>query len=185
MSKTKGKLFYRSNEKELSERSDWDELSHDERKQLGKLGWFETESLYPPDRYWKGEIENGVPHGQGTFYTPDKFNKNIEFYNGSKFEGTYENGERKEGTFTWSRGNKYIGTYKNNKRWNGEMIYVDGNKDSKYVNGEVSDKITDADDLEILAKLQSSESILGSRILRNDEEPDVIIKNEYSDTSRK
>ena len=49
----------------------------------------------------------------------------------------------------------------------------------------MSDKITDADDLEILAKLQSSESILGSRILRNDEEPDVIIKNEYSDTSRK
>jgi len=67
MSKTKGKLFYRSNEKELSERSDWDELSHDERKQLGKLGWFETESLYPPDRYWEGEIENGVPHGNGTF----------------------------------------------------------------------------------------------------------------------
>ena len=185
MSKTKGILYYRGDDTELRERSDWDELSHDERKQLGKLGWFETESLYPPDRYWEGEIENGVPHGQGTFYTPDNFNENIEFYNGSKFEGTYENGERKEGTFTWSRGNKYIGTYKDNKRWNGEMIYVDGNENSKYVNGEVNDKITDLDELELLAKLQSSESILGSRILRNDEEPDVIIKNEYSDTSRK
>ena len=125
MSKTKGKLFYRSNEKELSERSDWDELSHDERKQLGKLGWFETESLYPPDRYWKGEIENGVPHGQGTLSTPDSYSE-VEFY-GSKFEGTYENRESKEGTFTWSRGNKYIGTYRNNKKWNGEMIYVDRN----------------------------------------------------------
>ena len=52
------------------------------------------------------------------------------------------------------------------------MIYVDGNKDSKYVNGEVSDKITDLDDLELLAKLQTSESILGSRIIRNDKEGD-------------
>ena len=52
---------------------------------------------------------------------------------------------------------------------NGEIIYVDGNKNSKYVNGEVSDKITD---LELLAKLQTSESILGSRILRNDKEED-------------
>ena len=171
MSKTTGKLFYRSNEKELRERSDWDELSHDERKQLGKLGWFETESLYPPDRYWEGEIENGVPHGKGTFYIPNEFNEKVEFYNGSKFEGTYENGERKEGTYTWSGGNKYIGTYKDNKRWNGEMIYVDGTlpEKSKYVNGEVNDKITD---LELLAKLQTSESILGSRTLRNDKEED-------------
>ena len=144
-----------------------------QRIQLGKLDWFETESLYPPDKYWEGEIENGVPHGQGTFYIPHEFNEKVEFYNGSKFEGTYENGERKEGTFTWSRGNKYIGTYKNNKRWNGEMIYVDGKKDSKYVNGEVSYKITNADDLELLAKLQSSESILDSRIPRNDKEKQV------------
>ena len=49
------------------------------------------------------------------------------------------------------------------------IIYVDGNKNSKYVNGEVSDKITD---LELLTKLQTSESILGSRILRNDKEED-------------
>ena len=42
-------------------------------------------------------------------------------------------------------------------------------KESKYVNGEVNDKITD---LELLAKLQTSESILGSRILRNYKEGD-------------
>ena len=42
-------------------------------------------------------------------------------------------------------------------------------KESKYVNGEVNDKITD---LELLEKLQTSESILGSRILRNDKEGD-------------
>ena len=115
MSKTTGKLFLRGNEKELRERSDWDELSHDERKELGKLDWFETESLYPPDRYWDGEIENGVQHGQGTFYTPDAYSK-VEFYNGSKFEGTYVNGERNEGTFTWSGGNTYTGSYKDNKK---------------------------------------------------------------------
>ena len=40
---------------------------------------------------------------------------------------------------------------------------------SKNVNGEVNDKITD---LELLAKLQTSESILGSRILRNYKEGD-------------
>ena len=45
MTKTTVKLYYRGDDKELRERSDWNELSHDERKQLGKLGWFETESL--------------------------------------------------------------------------------------------------------------------------------------------
>ena len=143
MSKTKGILYYRGDDTELRVKSDWDELSEDEKKELsykikrfGKLGWFETESIFPPDRYWEGEIENGVPHGQGKFSTPDSYSE-VEFYNGSKFEGTYENGESKEGTFTWSRGNKYIGTYRNNKKWNGEMIFVDGNENTTYVNGEV------------------------------------------------
>jgi len=143
MSKTKGILYYRGDDTELRERPDWDKLSEDEKKDLswkikrfGKLGWFETESIYPPDKYWDGEIENGVPHGQGIFYTPDSYSE-VEFFNGSKFEGEYENGVCKEGTFTWSKGNKYIGTYRNNKRWNGEMIYVDGNKNTKYVNGQV------------------------------------------------
>ena len=45
-----------------------------------------------------------------------------------------------------------------------EKGYIDKYEESKYVNGEVNDKITD---LELLAKLQTSESILGSRILRN------------------
>ena len=135
MSKTTGKLFLRGNEKELRERSDWDELSHDERKELGKLDWFETESLYPPDRFWDGEIENGVTHGQGTFYTPDAYSK-VEFYNGSKFEGTYVNGERNEGTFTWSGGNTYTGSYKDNKKWTGVMHYEEKGEYVRYENGE-------------------------------------------------
>ena len=134
MSKTKGILFLRGNEKELRERSDWDELSHDERKELGKLGWFETESLYPPDRYWDGEIENGVPHGQGTFYIPNGV-KN-KFWNGSKFVGTYKNGNRDEGTFTWKTGNTYTGSYKDNKKWNGEMYYKENDETIRFENGE-------------------------------------------------
>ena len=136
MSKTKGILFLRGNEKELRERSDWDELPHDERKQLGKLDWFETESLYPPDRYWDGEIENGVPHGQGTFYIPDGVHKLVEFYNGSKFVGTYKNGDRDEGTFTWRSGNTYTGSYKDNKKWNGEMYYKEEDETIRFENGE-------------------------------------------------
>ena len=50
-----------------------------------------------------------------------------------------------------------------------EKGYIDKYEESKYVNREVNDKITD---LELLAKLQTSESILGSRILRNDKEED-------------
>ena len=126
MSKTTGKLFLRGNEKELRERSDWDELSHDERKQLGKLGWFETESLYPPDRYWDGEIENGVPNGQGTFHVPS----------GATFVGTYKEGKRHEGTFTFPDGEKYIGEWKDNKRWNVVRHDKDGNIIEKLVNGE-------------------------------------------------
>ena len=136
MSKTTGKLFLRGNEKELRERSDWDELSHDERKELGKLDWFETESLYPPDRYWDGEIENGVPHGQGTFYIPHGVHKHVEFYNGSKFVGTYKNGDRGEGTFTWRNGNTYTGSYKDNKKWNGEMYYKEEDETIRFENGE-------------------------------------------------
>ena len=143
MSNTKGILYFRGDDTELRERSDWDELSEKEKKELswkvkrfGKLGWFETESIYPPDKFWEGEIKNGVPHGQGKFITPD-FYSEVEFYNGSKFQGTFENGEIKEGTFTWSTGNKYIGTYRNNKQWNGEMIYVDRIENTKYVNGEI------------------------------------------------
>jgi len=146
MSKTTGKLFLRGNEKELRERSDWDELSHNERKELGKLDWFETESLYPPDRYWDGEIENGVPNGQGTFYIPDgvKHRSNIppsKFYKGSKFVGTYKNGDRGEGTFTWRNGNTYTGSYKDNKKWNGEMYYKEDNETIRYENGEDMRKI--------------------------------------------
>ena len=127
MSKTKAILFYRGNEKELRERSDWNELSEEKKKQLGKLGWFETESLYPPDRYWEGEIVNGVPHGSGIFHATS---------GGATFVGTYKDGKRHEGTFTWADGGKYIGNYKDNKRWIGTRYDKEGNIIEIFVNGE-------------------------------------------------
>ena len=33
--------------------------------------WNEKESEQPPDRYWDGELKNGIPHGTGTYYVPN------------------------------------------------------------------------------------------------------------------
>ena len=157
ITKTNGLLYFRGDDKELRDGSDWNELPEDEKKELlikvkrhgsngqGNLEWFETESQYPPDKYWDGEIENGVPHGHGTFYTPESYNPVIEFYNGSKFVGTYVNGERQEGTFTWSSGNTYVGTYKDNKRWTGVMYY---NEEDEYVRYENGENMTKKENLE-------------------------------------
>ena len=89
--------------------------------------WNEKESDQPPDRYWAGELKNGIPHGTGTYYVP----------NGAKYVGTYKNGKRHgEGTFSWSvdgdndspdSRKEFTGKYKNN-RFNGigKMTWCDG-----------------------------------------------------------
>tara|TARA_B100000949_G_scaffold41780_1_gene35398 strand:- start:88 stop:489 length:402 start_codon:yes stop_codon:yes gene_type:complete len=93
MSKKKGILYHRSNVKELRERSDWNELTEDEKKKLGRsevygLGWFETKSEQSFERYWEGEIVNGVPHGSGTYHATS---------DGATFVGISKNGKRHEG----------------------------------------------------------------------------------------
>ena len=133
MSKTKGILYHRGNEKELRERSDWNELSHDERKQLGRLGWFETKSEQSFERYWEGEIVNGVPHGSGIYHATSC---------GATFVGISKDGKRHEGIFTYTGGDKYIGDWKtnedgNHKFWNGTRYDKEGNIIAKFVNGEV------------------------------------------------
>ena len=89
--------------------------------------WNEKESEQPPDRYWDGELKNGIPHGKGTYYVP----------NGATYVGTYKNGKRHgKGTFNWSvdgdndspdSRKEYTGKYKNN-RFNGlgKMTWCDG-----------------------------------------------------------
>jgi len=97
--------------------------------------WSETESDLTPDHKWEGEIENGKPHGYGTYYVS----------NGATYVGYYKNGRRKgEGTFTWvddndapNIGGKYVGEWRDNKRWNGTMYTLEGKIKSKYINGEI------------------------------------------------
>ena len=36
-----------------------------------RRGWKETESSNPPDCIYEGEIENGLPHGIGTYTKTD------------------------------------------------------------------------------------------------------------------
>ncbi len=137
MSKKKGILYHRSNVKELRERSDWNELTEDEKKKLGSselygLGWFETKSEQSFERYWEGEIVNGVPHGSGTYHATS---------DGATFVGISKNGKRHEGIFTYNDGDKYIGDWKTNEEgnhtfWNGTRYDKDGNITKKYVNGE-------------------------------------------------
>jgi hypothetical protein len=137
MSKKKGILYHRSNVKELRERSDWNELTEDEKKKLGRsevygLGWFETKSKQSFERYWEGEIVNGVPHGSGTYHATS---------DGATFVGISKNGKRHEGIFTYNDGDKYIGDWKTNEEgnhtfWNGTRYDKDGNIIKKYVNGK-------------------------------------------------
>ena len=98
-----------------------------------RRGWKETESSNPPDCIYEGEIENGLPHGIGTYTKTD----------GATYVGHFKNGLRHgKGTFTWSENapdgaGKYIGEYKDNTRWNGAIYDKYGKIVYKYVNGEL------------------------------------------------
>ena len=75
---------------------------------------------------YKGEVENGVPNGQGTLTTP----------NGWKYVGEFKSGERNgQGTETYPDGSKYIGEWRNGDMWNGTSYYKNGNIKEKFVNG--------------------------------------------------
>ena len=80
------------------------------------------------DKY-VGEISNGVPHGQGTYF----------YASGAKYIGEYKDGlQHGHGTYIWADGEKYIGEYKDGLyHGHGTYIYVDG---YKYV-GEYKDGI--------------------------------------------
>ena len=75
---------------------------------------------------YKGDVENGVPNGQGTLTTP----------NGWKYVGEFKSGERNgQGTETYPDGSKYIGEWRNGDMWNGTSYYKNGNIKEKFVNG--------------------------------------------------
>ena len=99
---------------------------------------------------YKGEVENGIPNGQGILTAPDgrKYVGEWEndyplsgiglvvYTNGRKYVGNWKNGKRNgQGTFTWSEG-KYVGKCKDSKEWNGIRYDQDGNISYKIMNGE-------------------------------------------------
>ena len=88
------------------------------RKVNRKWGWFKdgNEKI---DRKWVGEINNGVPNGQGTWS-----------WNNLKYVGEFKDGKRNgKGTFYSSSGTKYEGEWKDGKKQgNGTITYPDGIK---------------------------------------------------------
>ena len=81
---------------------------------------------YYNDHKYEGEIENGKPHGNGTW----------EMGNGAVYVGQFVNGLREGfGTFTWSEkgsksGQSYEGEWLNNRQHGkGKMIYAPDPKD--------------------------------------------------------
>jgi len=98
---------------------------------------------------YTGEVENGVPNGQGTMTSPngDKYEgewkdgkyhgQGTETKNGWKYVGSWENGGELEGTLTDPSGNKIVGSWKNRGYWNGTLYDTYGNILGKWVNGEI------------------------------------------------
>ena len=73
-----------------------------------------------------GDIEDGLPHGQGT----------VTYHSGNKYSGEWKDGVPVgKGTFTYPDGTKYVGGLKKGKRWNGIEYYKNGDIIGKYVNG--------------------------------------------------
>jgi len=92
----------------------------------GGKKWFRLGDEKTQGKY-EGEIETGVPDGQGTITFPD----------GRKYVGEYKDGDRNgQGTSTYSDGNVYVGEFKDGKpNGQGTDTFPDG---GKYV-GEFND----------------------------------------------
>ena len=106
-----------------------------------RRGWKETESSNPPDCIYEGEIENGLPHGIGTYTKTDGATYVGHFKNGlrhgkgkfsypdgSIYEGVWKDDELNGlGTGTFPDGEKYVGEFKEGeKHGQGKFTYTDG-----------------------------------------------------------
>ena len=96
---------------------------------------FEEKDTQPK---YKGQVENGIPNGQGTYTNHD----------GEKYVGEWKDGEKHgQGTYTYHHGFKYVGEWKDNrKHGQGTYTLTDGNrfegewKDGKPWNLTIYDK---------------------------------------------
>jgi hypothetical protein len=92
----------------------------------GKWGWYDNEDIGigPSRGKYVGEIENGLPNGQGTQISNAGFN----------YEGDWKDGERHgTGKITFSNGEIYQGEFKYHKR-HGKGVYT--YPDGRYMIGE-------------------------------------------------
>jgi hypothetical protein len=96
------------------------------RKVNGENGWYKSGDEKKDSKY-VGEIENGVPNGQGIVISPD----------GRKYVGKFKDGKRNgQGTITQPDGKKYVGEWKNGKPWNGNGYDRNGYLKVKYSKGK-------------------------------------------------
>ena len=115
----------------------------------GEWGWYKSGN--EEDGKYVGEIENGIPNGQGTTtwsgsdgekyvgeYKDGERNGQgtTTFPNGNKYEGELKDGKKNgQGTYTQTDGGKYEGEWKDDKRWNGTQKLKSGQVIGKWVNG--------------------------------------------------
>ena len=106
------------------------------RKVDGEFGFYEKGDKNKVRKYL-GEIEKGLPNGQGTLTSPDgtKYKGGfkdgekhgqgtIKFIDGRKYVGEWKNSKyHGQGTFTTPSGNKYVGEYKDGKQ-HGQGILI-------------------------------------------------------------
>ena len=79
------------------------------KKVNGELGYHENGDE-DRDRKYVGEIENGLPNGQGTYTNLD----------GYKYVGEFKNGGRHgKGTYTRRDGSRFVGDWRNDYAWEG------------------------------------------------------------------
>ena len=106
---------------------DWGILYHHSGRLRKDKGLSEKESDNTSDKFWKGEIDNKLPNGFGTY----------THTNGKTYVGTYKGGLRKgKGTWTLYNGSKFVGIWKDNRRWTGKSFDEEGKEIGEYVNGE-------------------------------------------------
>ena len=95
-------------------------------KRNGKWEWYKSGNEKNDGKY-EGEVENGLPNGQGT----------TTWSNGEKFVGKFKNGEKHgQGTLITNDGDKYVGEWKNGKEWNGVIYKKNGTILYNVVNGK-------------------------------------------------
>jgi len=94
----------------------------------GGKKWFTTGDEKTQGKY-EGEILDGVPHGQGTYY----------WFNVNRYEGGWEYGLFDgQGTYySYPSGVKVVGEFRRDKEWNTFRYDKDGNIIEKIVRGKL------------------------------------------------